>query len=125
VIIKASKLDHFKANNQVYFRYGRDTNRNLLLDYGFAIEGNKYEYFSIVINLLDHLKELPNFVAKIASKELPLTTKFKIYHHILNTDIISYYRLLSWANSKENHDFFQVKDLKNEINILQRVMDHL
>lgn len=37
VVLKTSKFDRFPANNQIYFRYGRNSNRELLLQYGFAI----------------------------------------------------------------------------------------
>jgi hypothetical protein len=42
VIIKTSKFDRADPGQQIYFRYGHNSNRSLLLRYGFAIEGNKY-----------------------------------------------------------------------------------
>lgn len=37
MILKTTKFDHFKPNNQVYLRYGPNCNRTLLLTYGLTI----------------------------------------------------------------------------------------
>lgn len=54
--LKTGKNDKFLENNQIYFCYGKNSNRTLLLRYGFAIQGNKYEHFYLVYPLSDILK---------------------------------------------------------------------
>lgn len=96
--MQTSKFDRIYPNNQVFFRYGRDTNKSLLLGYGFAFEGNKYEYVSIIENISHLANPYPDLREKLKANEISTIIKFKIYRHLLNIDIITYYRLLSYKS---------------------------
>lgn len=96
MVLKTDKFDRFEPSNQVYFRYGRNSNRSLLLKYGFAIEGNKYEHLWVSFSITQCVEEFPDVLQKVMEKKLSLLRKFKIHHHILNMDIIIFFRLNSW-----------------------------
>jgi hypothetical protein len=55
LLLLSGKKDKFEANNQVYFRYGKDSNRTLLLWYGFALLGNKYEHVWINLDIVSKI----------------------------------------------------------------------
>ncbi|CAK74153.1 unnamed protein product (macronuclear) [Paramecium tetraurelia] len=54
--ISSQKTENFKKGAQVYFNYGRLSNRELLLRYGIAIERNKYDHVYLRINTEELLK---------------------------------------------------------------------
>lgn len=88
------------------------------MDYGFVIEGNKYEYVSLFPPLTPQMQLLN----KIASKlDKPKTfRKFKIYRHLLNIDLIIYHRLLTkTAQELNTSDLIKISDIKQEEKALQ------
>lgn len=119
-MIKTSKFDQFQPNNQIYFRYGRNSNRSLLLRYGFAIEGNKYEHAWVSFSIAQCFEDFPDILEKVMDKKLSLLRKFKIHHHILNMDIIIFFRLNNWSFYHEQavNEIFKVVNIPKELAIL-------
>jgi hypothetical protein len=107
----STKSDRFEPNNQVFFRYGRNSNRNLLLDYGFCIEGNKYEHVWISFDLTEEMRASQGLMKVLQQKKASLHQKFKLYHHILNMDIIIFLRLKAWSRDSPIIDVFRPKDV--------------
>lgn len=97
LIIRASKKDRFEKNNQIYFRYGPNSNRTLLLHYGFAIEGNKYQHVWISLTMDKYFSQFPDVLDRVMEKKSSLLRKFKIYNHRLNIDLIIFLRLKHWT----------------------------
>ena len=97
MVIKTDKGDEFGVNQQVYFRYGRYSNRSLLLNYGFTIEGNKYEHVWLSFDVAQGLEGFPSVLGTLKVKGLSLRRKFKVYHHRLCLDLIVFFRLNSWS----------------------------
>lgn len=127
MVLKTDKFDRFEPSNQVYFRYGRNSNRSLLLKYGFAIEGNKYEHLWVSFSITQCVEEFPDVLQKVMEKRLSLLRKFKIHHHILNMDIIIFFRLNSWTfyNQQAVTEIFSVVDLEKEVAILEQIISIL
>lgn len=127
MVLKTDKFDRFESNNQVYFRYGRNSNRSLLLKYGFAIEGNKYEHLWVSFSIAQCVEEFPDVLQKVMEKKLSLLRKFKIHHHTLNIDIIIFFRLNSWVfyNEQAVKEIFYVVDLEKEVAILEQIISIL
>lgn len=126
-MIKTTKFDSIKANNQIYFRYGHNCNRTLLLHYGFAIEGNKYEHISTSFNITQSLEEFPDVLEKVKEKRISLLRKFKVYNHRLNIDLIVFFRLNNWTfyGEKSVEELFAVTNLEKEIAILEQIVGFL
>jgi hypothetical protein len=53
--MKCSSKDQFEKGAQVYFCYGRLSNRMLLMRYGVALEFNKYDHVYLKIPFLEYL----------------------------------------------------------------------
>jgi hypothetical protein len=68
----------------------------LLLQYGFAIEGNKYEHVWLSFGITQCVEDFPFILPAVREKKLSLLRKFRLHHHILNMDIIIFFRLNSW-----------------------------
>ena len=57
MVMKTYPSSLTEPNQQIYFKYGPYSNRSLLLRYGFAIEGNKYEHYWLSFNVAQNLTE--------------------------------------------------------------------
>ena len=64
-MFETDKKDSFDSNSQVYFCYGRNSNRTLLLRYGFAIEGNKYDHVWVTFDLSLILGQMPDLFERV------------------------------------------------------------
>lgn len=73
------------AHRQIYFEYGRLSNRTLLLRYGFALENNKYEHVWLRIPMNKTLSQYPDLFKKVQEKGLQIYYKIKIKPYVLNT----------------------------------------
>ena len=58
--MRMNKRDYFKANHQLYFCYGRLSNRSMLERYGMAIEGNKYDHVWVVLPIVPFIEGYPD-----------------------------------------------------------------
>jgi hypothetical protein len=78
----------YKVGEEVFISYGRKPNWVLLYSYGFCIENNKHDYFSIPIAelvTLDNAKTCYKFdlIKLVFSVENPEKFKVKIHRHVL------------------------------------------
>lgn len=64
---------------------------------------------------------------KVMDKKLSLLRKFKIHHHILNMDIIIFFRLNNWNFYHEQavNEIFQVINIQKELAILEQIISIL
>jgi len=53
--MKCGSHEQFEEGAQVFFCYGRLSNRQCLLRYGFALQHNKYDHVHMKVNLADYL----------------------------------------------------------------------
>ena len=97
LIMKTSRDDRVPPNNQIYFNYGQYSNRSLLLHYGFAIEGNKYEHAWLSFNIAQCVGDFPDLLDKVVARKISLFRKFKVYSHRLCMDMVIFFRLNNWA----------------------------
>lgn len=82
--LKSHERDNFLSNHEVYFCYGRNSNRTLLMRYGFAIEGNKYEHVWLSYDISLPLKYMPDLLKMVQEKGLSLRRNYKIKPTSLN-----------------------------------------
>lgn len=54
--MKCSRKDQFEKGAQVYFCYGRLSNRMMLMRYGMALENNKYDHFHLRVDYTKYLQ---------------------------------------------------------------------
>jgi hypothetical protein len=122
-VIKTSKLDRVEPNGQVYFKYGNHSNRSLLLRYGFAIEGNKYEHVWVSFGVAQGVADFPDVLEGLMAKRLSLRRKFKLYAHRFCLDLLLFFRLNSWTfwGERAVADVFRVTSAQRELAILEQV----
>ena len=119
------KRDHFDPHEQVYFCYGRNSNRTLLLRYGFAIEGNKYDHVWFSYDLGQFLQSMPDLFQKVKELGLSLRRKFRINHTRLNLELIMFHRLLDWSlySIRSLNEIFYVTNINRELSILKSIKE--
>ncbi|CAK69193.1 unnamed protein product (macronuclear) [Paramecium tetraurelia] len=106
--INSQKTENFKKGSQVYFNYGRLSNRELLLRYGIALEKNKYDHVYLRIKTADLLK---SGVSRIFQKQY-LSIKLKYTEFPFNL-----LKLAKAINESENRDCYDPQSVLNIINI--------
>lgn len=50
----------FEPNSQIYFSYGKLSNRTLLVRYGFSLEDNIYDHMWLKFQLGKHIEPYPD-----------------------------------------------------------------
>lgn len=58
--MEARELAHFEAYEQIYFSYGKLSNRVLLLRYGFCFEKNPYEHYWLKYSMRKNIEPYPD-----------------------------------------------------------------
>ncbi|CAD8189768.1 unnamed protein product [Paramecium octaurelia] len=106
--ISSQKTENFKKGAQVYFNYGRLSNRELLLRYGIAIERNKYDHVYLRINTKELLKRR---VMRVFQKQF-LSIKLKYTEFP--------FALLKFSKAikeSENQDYYDLQNVLKTIDI--------
>jgi hypothetical protein len=93
-VMKTSEKDTFEDHTQMYFCYGRLSNRLLLFRYGCSIEFNKYDHVHIRINYLDYLGTEGKRI--VTENLLSKYKRFKIKITKFNFDILNFFKATLW-----------------------------
>lgn len=94
----------YEKNSQVCIQYGKYSNRHLLVQYGFAMPNNKYDYYALRLDTAEIYaeKEIP---VKTTEKEY---VEFKLKRGTLCEPLLSLIRALLFdINSNAIQDFFE------------------
>ena len=89
-VMKASWRDQFAKGSQVYFCYGRLSNRLMLTRYGLALEYNKYEHVHFKVPYLKNFKDSAWIIEKIKSCRLSRYMRFKLKRTCANVSFINF-----------------------------------
>ncbi|OMJ89573.1 hypothetical protein SteCoe_8279 [Stentor coeruleus] len=108
----------FKKGEQVLNSYGRLSNRNLLLDYGFALPENRYDSVFFFLWLprsgREGLVKIEDIEAK-SDEYLYCTELFRLKPKRLNIDVFIYYR--------EGMKNEPIKNFPSDINVELEIID--
>ena len=110
-VMKASWKDQFEKNSQVFFCYGRLSNRLMLLRYGMTLEWNKYEHIHFKIAYTNEFKDNHFILRKIKNFRLNKWNRFKLRRVSFNIDLINYCKATVW-----NFDKHSVESLLKPVN---------
>lgn len=86
--IKAGLSEHYDKGSEVYMRYGRYSNRQLLTVYGFALKDNRYNFANLKIRLEDMAthENLKDYIVENGFDDL---LSFKLYKSTFPGDLLS------------------------------------
>ena len=119
MVLKNSEKDFFLKNSQVYFCYGRLSNRKLLMRYGLALEYNKYDHIFIRIGVLEHLKATKDLINYISNLKLQKNRIFKLEAVKFNLDLLLFSKGIHWDIEKNTpEELFEPKNWDFEIKAL-------
>ena len=128
MILKNSEKDFFQKNSQVYFCYGRLSNRKLLSRYGMALEFNKYDNAIIKIGLMDVINTAnKDFINYLNNFKLKKVRSFKLRPTAFNLDFLLFSRGVNWQIDKNTiEELFEPLNLDLELKALtfmQNIVD--
>ena len=103
-IMKASWKDQFDAGAQLFFCYGRLSNRSALLRYGFALEYNKYEHIHFKIPYIGYIKGAEWLVNRIKYFKLSKYMRFKLKRTKVNISLINFCKGIYFNLDYTNYD---------------------
>lgn len=122
--ISCSKFERYEAGAQVFIAYGKYSNRQLLTNYGFALEKNVYNYARIQIKLGTMINfqqaEVLTGGFKIDSGVL-----FKLKMHEFSLDLLKVVRSFMWTQDLSANAFLHPSDYVQEIRVLQKFQQTL
>ena len=85
--------ESYKKGEQIFMTYGRYSNRQLLVSYGFALKVNKYNYASVVVNIQDFLASIGQ---PCETGRPGLEMRFKVKEREICEKLLMFVRLLLW-----------------------------
>lgn len=122
-VMKCANSQQFLPGSQVYFCYGRVSNRLLLLRYGFALEYNKYDSLHLQIAYLNTLDGFKIIKKKFDSwKNMCKYKQFKIKRTKFNVDIIYFVRNQKRTINEPLEEWFWIKNIDLELTCLDEVI---
>jgi hypothetical protein len=105
----------YRKGDQVFMTYGRYSNRQLLVSYGFGLKENKYNYASLFINVKEFLKSI-DYPADLIQKDLEV--HFKLKKGNLCEKLLSFLRILLWKPDLKVDSCFEPQEISFEIQVL-------
>jgi len=120
MILKNSEKDFFRENSQVYFCYGRLSNRKLLQRYGMALEFNKYDNAVIRVRVVECVKAAnQDFINYLNNFKLKKCRSFKLRSVHFNLDFLLFARGANWdIDSNSIEELFEPLSLELELKAL-------
>ena len=100
--MEARDKAHFNKNSQIYFSYGKLSNRSLLVRYGFALEDNPYEHVWIKFKMGKEIEPYPDLFEMIQGKGLSVTYKVKLKSYTFALEPLVYLRMCKWRATHNN-----------------------
>lgn len=124
--MRLGRKDTFRKGNQVYFRYGRLSNRKMLECYGMAIEGNKYDHLWVRLDGLRYLASYPDMLELMQNRRLSLKFKFKLKRREFSMEMVLFFRLANWSRMRHTvESIFAPEDPAQEIRALEAYLNML
>jgi len=120
-VMKASWKDQFEPGSQLFFCYGRLSNRTALLRYGIALEYNKYEHVHLKIPYMRYIKNSEWLVDKIKYFKLSRYMRFKLKRTKMDISLINFCKGLSFQLDYTNYEnIIKPVNLDLEIQAVQK-----
>ena len=110
-IMKASSQDQFEQGSQVYFCYGRLSNRKMLLRYGMALEYNKYDHVHFKLPYFSYIDSNAWLISKLKEHKVSKFKKLKARRRSFNPQLVNFYKAAAWRY--KSHSIEELLEPKN------------
>ena len=130
-VMKASWKDQFEKGSQVFFCYGRLSNRLMLLRYGVALEYNKYDHVHFKVPFIRNTKDVPWILEQVKRFRLSRYMRFKLKRTSVNISLINFCKGLSFSMKKYSSEAlvgqgnidFEIKGIEKACELLEDFVD--
>jgi hypothetical protein len=123
-VMRSGAKENYEKESQIYFCYGRLSNRLLLLRYGITLEYNKYDHVHVRVDYLKYLKGKTDALQLIKDFKLSRYKRFKLRYTHYNFDIVNFAKAISWKfNSNSLESLFKPGNLELETKALELVSE--
>ena len=130
-VMKASWKDQFEKGSQVFFCYGRLSNRLMLLRYGVALEYNKYDHVHFKVPFIKYTKDIPWILEQVKRFRLSRYMRFKLKRTSVNISLLNFCKGLSFSMKKHSSDAlvgqgnidFEIKGIEKACEFLENFID--
>ncbi len=124
-VMKASSHDQFEKGSQVYFCYGRLSNRLMLMRYGLALEYNKYEHIHFKVPYMSYFKKTPWILEKVKEFGLSKYMRFKLKRTQVNESLINFGKGLTFSKRYDDQALVEPTNIDAEIKGVEKACDLL
>jgi hypothetical protein len=94
--MEARELASFPKDSQVFFSYGKLSNRTLLVRYGFCLEDNPFEHVWVKCSLRREIEPYPDLFEQVQEKGLPVNYKMKLKGRSFALEPVLLARMSRW-----------------------------
>lgn len=123
-IMKAAWKDQFEKEAQVFFCYGRLSNRLMLMRYGMTLEYNKYDHVHFKIPYIKYLNGNTWLIEKIKYYKVPRIKKLKARRRKFAIELLDFFKSVNWKYKTHTlDDFFYPKNLDLELQALEMMKE--
>jgi len=121
--VKLSDNEQFESGSQILLLYGKVTNRYLLLEYGMAIENNKYDYYILKMPYLETLKQNNWIINQLQQAQKNDLMTFKLAWTHANVSLINFLKGSIFDQQKHSYDsLLKPVDINFEIQAIRLVI---
>jgi hypothetical protein len=122
--IRLSEADQFEAGSQILLLYGKLSNRYMLLEYGCAIENNKYDYYLLKLPFLEELNQNKWMMNELQKVNHLKEMKFKLGWTHLNTSLLNFLKGSAFDAKKHSYDaLIKPTDLSLELDAIRQAIN--
>jgi hypothetical protein len=118
-LMLCSTKDQFEAGSQVFFCYGRLSNRLLLMRYGIAIEHNKYNHLFLRLDMKEYSKGYTAYPQVLHDLKLSRMVKIKVKRTKMCVELLAFLRGLKWKLHDNVEGIFYVLKVTREMEVLR------
>jgi len=122
--IRLSEADQFEPGSHILLLYGKLPNRYMLLEYGCAIENNKYDYYILKLPFLDELNQNKWMMQELQKANHTKEMKFKLTWTYFNTSLINFLKGSAFDAKKHSYDaLIKPTDLNLELQAIREASE--
>ncbi|KAF0743273.1 hypothetical protein Ae201684P_000142 [Aphanomyces euteiches] len=114
------------AGDQVFNSYGRRPNQHLLLDYGFALPQNEWDYVDFDISLMEYILPKPERRRLFLDAHImPSPSKLRLVPDTTLDEVLPFYRCACLTEVTQDTSLLEVQDTAVETQSLYLLRDQL